>query len=180
MINQTLTAVPGGIEYDTVYPAGDNTQDLGTEDILRYIHAGIAACPSQKYVLLGYSQGATSTAAALNNITDTTSAAYKAIKAAVVIGNPGHVANQTANYDQNGGKATNQFNGVYNGRADIALISPVWYNSGKLRDICYVNDLVCVGLTPSALLALFIPHLLYGSTPSVQEQGSDFIIPLLK
>jgi hypothetical protein len=107
MINQTLAAIPGGIEYDTAYPAGDNTQDLGTRDILRYVYAGIAACPGQKYVLLGYSQGATATAAALNNIIDTTSTAYKAIKAVVVVGNPGHVANQTANHDQNGGKATN-------------------------------------------------------------------------
>ncbi|PVH78341.1 carbohydrate esterase family 5 protein [Cadophora sp. DSE1049] len=179
MINQTLTSVPGGIEYDTVYPAGDDTQSEGAADIIQYINTGLVACPDQKYALLGYSQGATATAEALNYFNDTTSGGFEAISAALVIGNPTHVPNQPANFDQKGGRATYGATGVLTPFPKYTKISPAWYATTKLRDICYENDLVCVGLTLSATLNLFANHLLYGSMPSVQNQGSAFLIPLL-
>ncbi|KAG4443429.1 hypothetical protein IFR05_001108 [Cadophora sp. M221] len=179
MIDQTLSAVPGGIEYDTVYPAGDDTQSQGAADIINYINSGLIPCPDQKYALLGYSQGATATAEALNHFNDTSSAGFQAISAALVIGNPTHVPNQAANFDQNGGRATFGATGALTPFPRYTKISPAWYATTKLRDICYENDAVCVGLTLSAIVNLFANHLLYGSTPSVQSQGSAFLISLL-
>lgn len=179
MISQTLTAIPGGIEYDTVYLAGSDTQSQGAADIIQYINNGLIACPEQKYALLGYSQGATSTAEALNFFNDTSSAGFNAIRAALVIGNPTHVPNQPANFDQNGGRATYGNTGALAGFSRYAKIAPVWYATTKVHDICYVDDLVCCGLTVSATLNLGANHVLYGSTPSVQSQGADFLIPLL-
>ncbi|KAL5314159.1 hypothetical protein ACEPPN_018583 [Leptodophora sp. 'Broadleaf-Isolate-01'] len=179
MIDQTLSAVPGGIEYDTVYPAGDDTQSQGAADIINYINAGLIACSGQKYALLGYSQGATATAEALNHFNDTSSAGLQAIRAALVIGNPTRVPNQPANFDQNGGRATFGATGVLTTIPRYTKISPAWYATTKLRDICYENDAVCAGLTLSAIVNLFANHLLYGSTPSVQSQGSALLTPLL-
>ena len=76
MISNTLSQLPGGIEYDTVYPA-NLLQDIQpaiadvsspTSSILlrlfmallqitSYINNGLVNCPLQKYALLGYSQG---------------------------------------------------------------------------------------------------------------------------
>ena len=86
---------------------------------------------------------------------------------------------QHANFDQKGGRATFGATGVLTPFPRYMKISQAWYATTKLRDICYENDLVCVGLTLSATLNLFANHLLYGSTQSVQSQGSAFLIPLL-
>ncbi|KAL2066869.1 hypothetical protein VTL71DRAFT_1293 [Oculimacula yallundae] len=179
MISQTLSAVPGGIEYDTVYPAGSDTQSQGAANIINYINAGLVDCPTQKYALLGYSQGAGSTAEALNHFNNTSSAGFVAIRAALVIGNPVHVPNQPANFDQNGGRATYGATGSLTPFAYYIKISPAWYAKTKVRDICYVDDIVCNGLMFSAIQNGGANHVLYGSTASVQSQGSNFLIPLL-
>lgn len=61
MAPQTLAAVPNGVEYDVVYPASaaPNSEAIGGADAVRYINASRAACPNQKFALLGYSQAAT-------------------------------------------------------------------------------------------------------------------------
>ena len=179
MRNQTLTTVPGGTAYNTVYPAGQDTEGLGGADIVRYINAGLIACPQQKYALLGYSQGAVAVAIALANYT-TGSAGYNAIAAALVVGNPTKIANKDVDIDQNGGTTTKQYTGVYTNDPNRAKIPENWYQSGKLLDICYQDDLVCVGLIPTALLNFGANHGKYGSTPSVQSIGAKFLIGKLK
>lgn len=173
MINQTLTNVPGGVEYDTVYPAADNgTEVEGAENIRSYIEAGLQSCPCQKYALLGYSQGATASAIAMNYFNDTTSAAYNAIRAVVLIGDPVKKANEIANVDENGGDSTRSTDGVYYELQNNETISAPWYSSGKLLDICYSGDLVCNGLVFGAS---FIPHLLYQYSSSVQNEGARWL-----
>lgn len=174
MINTTLATLPNGIEYDTVYPASTNLTGafVGVTDVIRYINTGLASCPQQKYALLGYSQGATVTDISLHNFTSPSSPAYNAIKGIVVIGNPGHVYGATANVDQNGTDATRNFTGPYtlNGAGEIPN---VYYKDDKVLDICYQGDYVC-GYNGTS--AIEYAHLKYGSTPSVQKLGSDFLI----
>lgn len=76
MNDQTLAAITGGIAYQTVYPAHDWTHQLGADAIVSRIEQGLTVCPLQKYVLLGYRQGATATAIALYSYTAVTSAGY--------------------------------------------------------------------------------------------------------
>lgn len=178
MINTTLATIPNGIEYDTVYPASTNLTGafVGKADVVRYINAGLASCPQQKYALLGYSQGASVTDFALHNFTYPSSAAYNAIKAVVVIGNPGHVPNAAGNVDQNGTDATTNFTGPYY-LDGTGAIPNIYYNNSKVLDICWTGDLVCAyngtfGIKPE--------HLYYGITPRVQKMGSDFLISKLK
>nr|XP_023907957.1 uncharacterized protein LOC112019674 [Quercus suber] len=177
MINTTLATIAGGIEYDTVYPAFYNLTGafVGTADISRFINDGVAACPRQKYALLGYSQGALVTAIALNkNFSDPASAAYQAVQAIVVVGNPGHVYGAAANVDEHGGATTRNFTGSYY-LGGTGAIPAQYYADGKVLDICYQGDVVCA-LPPNGTLAILPPHLLYGSTPHVQAMGAEFLI----
>ncbi|PWN17971.1 alpha/beta-hydrolase [Microstroma glucosiphilum] len=176
MTNYTLGNITGGIAYQTVYPAGDWTHQLGADDIVRRIEQGLTDCPAQKYVLLGYSQGATATAIALYNYTDINSAGYKAIAAVVVVGNPAKRANRISNVDQVGGSWTNGTNGVY--IKLVPTIPDVWYST-KTLDVCWADDLVCNGLNFFSVINLMINHLLY-KVASVQNLGAAHIIKQLK
>jgi cutinase len=53
-------AVPGSTGYAVRYPAGwgDASPAKGVDDVLRYFTTQPKACPQQKYVIGGYSQGA--------------------------------------------------------------------------------------------------------------------------
>ncbi|KAF2448183.1 carbohydrate esterase family 5 protein [Karstenula rhodostoma CBS 690.94] len=114
----------------------------------------------------------------LKNITDPSSAAYKAIKAVLVTGNPYHVPNASANVDENGGDASKKYPGArYNAKyASSRGIPQIYYDSGALIDICHQDDLVCA---PEAPNASFIPgHLHYGDQ-NVQDLGAKFLISRL-
>ncbi|KAF2153639.1 carbohydrate esterase family 5 protein, partial [Myriangium duriaei CBS 260.36] len=178
MINATLAAIANGVEYDTVYPAAANqTYYFGTNDIVNYIKAGLASCPDQRYVLLGYSQGAIATNVALQNFTDASNTqVYDAIRAVLVVGNPAHIAGSNANYDEFGTTLTRNYNGSYYVRG-TGFIPDVFYKDHKVLDICHTKDSVCAPTYPNAT---FVPdHLLYGTTPQVQTEGAAFIISQL-
>jgi hypothetical protein len=174
---QTLAAVPGGTTYYVVYPAANDTESLGGADIVRYINAGLVACPEQKYAVLGYSQGATAVATALLSF-PFGSAGYNAISAALVLGSPTKIARKMSNVDQFGGGLSNGTDGVYTSSYRVKVPED-WYQSGKFLDVCFTDDLVCNGLTPTAVLNLFVNHFLYGFTPSVQNLGAKFLISKL-
>ena len=147
MVNMTLAGVSGGITYYPIYPAFFNqTFLIGSQHTVEYINNGTQNCPDQKYAILGYSQGASVTMGALMNLTDTSSAAYKAIEAVLVIGNPYHIPNELANVDQFGGKNTTIYKGSqlnitnYPGYPSSG-IPQVYYDSGKLLDICFTVSL---------------------------------------
>jgi len=170
MIADTLKNVPGGVELDTVYPAGiDQNSSGATAFIINTINSGLTSCPNQVYALLGYSQGATATVDALKQIS-TTSAAGKAVKAVVLIGDPEHEPGKQSNVDQNGGTTTDNAIGI-EGHVAGAGIPNTWDASGKVLDICFLGDGVCSGF------AITEQHLLYGSTPSVQTLGANFLTP---
>ena len=58
MIRTTLAAVPNGKTVETIYPASSSQiSTAGTAFIIKTVRNGIAACPEQKFLLLGYSQG---------------------------------------------------------------------------------------------------------------------------
>lgn len=180
MINSTLSSFPNSVEYDTVYPATTNLTGafVGVADVLRYISTGVRDCPDQKYALLGYSQGASVNNIALRNITDTGSAAYKAILAVLVIGNPGHISGEKANVDQYGGNSTRNYNGWVLLDDDHGAIPQQYYADQKVLDICYTGDTVCA-VPPNVTGGVSPPHLLYGNTSTVQTMGGEFLIEKL-
>lgn len=177
MIKTTLATVPNGVEYDVVYPAAaDVTQQstfIGSRDIERYVNDGLKACPQQKYALLGYSQGATVTLEAFQNLTGS---AADVIKAVVLIGNPYQVKNQAVTVDQFGGGLTRSNDGILLPLAGTLNLSPKLPENGKALNICYIGDPVCNGI---AYTITSPAHLAYGASPGVQKLGSDFLISKL-
>lgn len=176
MIAQVMDALPNGARHDTVYPAGPDltqiTTFIGSTDIETLIQHGLTDCPSQKYALLGYSQGATVTNQVLQKFTPF-SAEGQAIKAVVLVGNPYHVPNQQGNKDEKCGTSTAGANGVLNPIADFRIPAS-WYQTGKVLDICYTNDAVCNGIN---IGDLFSPtHLVYGFDKGVQSCGAHFLV----
>lgn len=176
MTATTLSRIPNGLLYNTVYPASwaSGSLDAGADAITQYINDGLQNCPQQKYALLGYSQGATATALALRNFADPSCAGYNAIAGVLLVGNPLFKPYQAVNRDQNGTKATDHFTGVLY-RAGGGVVPLSWYQSAKLIDICYYDDFVCNGATKTAMQAGWRYHLSYGITPSVQDMGATFL-----
>lgn len=178
MIKDTLAAVPGGVEYDVVYPAAsDATQQttfIGARDIERYVNEGLKSCPQQKYALMGYSQGATVVLEAYQNLQS--SAAADQVQAVVLIGNPYQVKGQQSTVDQNGSSLTRPFDGILLPLAPTLHLSPKLPQDGKSLNICFTGDPVCTGV---AFTLTSPAHLAYGLSPQVQNLGSKHLISKL-
>ena len=99
MIRSTLAAVPNGKTVNVVYPASVSQNSAsGTAFIVNAVKSGVAACPGQKFALLGYSQmsrwaqtsadhhGAAASVDAMKQMTS--GPAFDAIAASVLLGNP--------------------------------------------------------------------------------------------
>lgn len=176
MLEDILTAVPTGFVYDTVYLAAPDVTQLstltGSHDIIDFINDGATSCPDQVYGLFGYSQGATVTNQVLQHFDPTSSQGQK-IKGVVLAGNPYHLPNKKGNADELCGNSTAGASGVLSPIADY-LIPDAWYMTGKVRDICFNDDLVCNGIDVGDLFSL--NHLLYGFSETVTSCGANFII----
>lgn len=168
-----------------MYPANTSFQIyIASDDITRYISSSLSLCPKHVYALLCYSQGARATAFLLKSlIQDNQTAILDAIKAVLVVGNPVHVPGYLASkyaaaeFDEFGGNLTQNYNGsyYYDGAGQILELL---YTEAKILDICHTQDNICA---PAYLNASeFSYHVLYGSTPKVQNMGADFFIGKLK
>ncbi|KAI6862974.1 hypothetical protein KC323_g5241 [Hortaea werneckii] len=158
IIDQVKESVPNVGVHDTIYPAAPDVTQLttlvGAYDIEQTIQ-----------------QGATVTNEVLQKY-EPTSVEGQAIEAVLLIGNPYHQPLKQGNRDEDCGNSTAGATGALVG---LGLDIPdAWYETGKVRDICFSDDLVCNGINVGDL---FKPnHLLYGFTPSVIDCGSSFLI----
>jgi len=173
MANQTLASVPNGIEYDVVYPAsGTDPESMykGGNDIVRYVRESHAACPNQKFALLGYSQGASVVLLALHEfgLND------YFINAVVMIENPIHKKYQISTIDKNGGNSTSLYDGtLYFIFSEWALTERL-ANDGRVLDICYLGSSVCSGLLISPA------HFLYPANANVQRFSTEHLVAKLR
>ncbi|KAK4623980.1 Carboxylesterase Culp1 [Fulvia fulva] len=179
MIDQVLAAVPNGSIYNVVYPAAPDitqqTTSIGSSDIARFIQTGLSSCPQQRYVLLGYSQGATVVNRALQAFPPT-SRQGQAISAVVQIGNPYHLPDRRGNVDDMCGTSTAGASGALLATSDYE-VPEGWYGTGRVRDICYEGDGVCMGFDAGNVFSG--SHLFYGFSQSVADCGSGFIVEKL-
>ena len=121
--------VPGGMTYNTVYPAGmDLNSAPGTDDIVRYIQDTLEDNPDECFILEGYSLGATATTNALPRLTGDS---FHAVKGVFLIGNPEHRAGLQCNVDGTGGTSTKNSNGILSLRGGIP---ENWV--AKTMDVC--------------------------------------------
>ncbi|GAB7343849.1 hypothetical protein MBLNU457_1817t1 [Dothideomycetes sp. NU457] len=170
MNSNIMNQVPGGQEYDTVYPAADDQDSTsGTANIISRIESGLAANPNECFILEGYSQGA---AATVNALPQLTGANFNAVKGVFLIGDPEHTSGLACNVDSNGGTTTKYVNGL---EAYLGGIPANWVS--KTLDVCAFGDGVCdtrdgYGITEQ--------HLSYPYSASVQNMGTSFVVGKLQ
>jgi len=135
-------------QLDLDYPADTDVKEGGTEGARRLVdtlNVQAEACPDQRFVLLGYSQGAMLVGDALSDpetrmvgetVGEVTEDAAKRIRAIVLYGDPRFVG--AAPY--NAGSFDPAINGVLPRPAD-ALDA----YADRLRDYCVAQDFVCQG-----------------------------------
>lgn len=171
MNSKIFSSVPGGTEYDTVYPA-DFTQisTIGTAAIVAEVHNTLARNPNTCFILEGYSQGAAATCNALPQLTGD---AFDAVKGVILIGNPERKPGLACNVDGNGGKSTAYATGL-----EAAFTQGVPANwVSKTLDICILGDGVC---DTESGIGITFQHLTYPFNPTVQAMGANFAIKALQ
>ncbi|PSK58714.1 hypothetical protein B9Z65_6729 [Elsinoe australis] len=157
----------GGKIYNTVYPAGASQNSAsGTTDIVNKITTTLRTNPNECFVLEGYSQGAAATTNALPKLTG---AAFNAVKAVFLIGNPNHKAGLACNVDNNGGTTTKNVNGL-SARASAGIPSN-WVS--KTLDVCIKGDGVCDTTNGQGINA---QHLQYPRDSATQKLGTSFVV----
>ncbi|KAK4891554.1 hypothetical protein LTR27_009885 [Elasticomyces elasticus] len=171
MNSNIRSEVSGGSIYNTVYAAGASQNSAaGTRDIIARITSELGSNPNRCFVLEGYSQGA---AATTNALPDITGAAFDAVKAVFLIGNPLHQSGLACNVDQNGGTTTRNVRGISAGLG--AGIPSNWIS--KTLDVCNYGDGVCDTTHGYGINAA---HLAYPRLSSVQNLGTDFVVAALE
>lgn len=170
MNSRIFATVPGGTEYDTVYPA-DYSQNSasGTADIVRKVQSTLASNPATCFILEGYSQGAAATVDAMPQLTG---ANFNAVKGVILIGDPEHKPNLACNVDGNGGKTTASASGIESYKAGIPS---TWVS--KTIDICIYGDGVC---DSQSGYGITYQHLQYPNNANVQSMGANFAIKALQ
>ncbi|KAF2218327.1 cutinase [Elsinoe ampelina] len=157
----------GGKIYNTVYPASYSQNSAsGTSDIVNKITTTLQSSPNECFVLEGYSQGAATTTNALPKLTG---AAFDAVKAVFLIGNPLHKAGLTCNVDNNGGTTTRNVNGL-SARGSSGIPSN-WIS--KTLDVCIRGDGVCDTTNGYGING---PHLQYPNDSPTQKLGTSFVV----
>ena len=132
--------VPGTGFYQVNYPAGlePNSEQTGNADLVSHVEAQIAACPGEKFVLAGYSQGA-------NVVADS----FGLNTSKAVVG--GASVAQLPLSDAADVSAVLMFGPPYNQIPET--IPAPW--SSVLDQFCTVGDIFC-STSPNAILGLII------------------------
>lgn len=139
MIQTILDQFPGGVSLPVAYPAGvaqDTT--LGEKFLLDTIMQGLQVCPEQKYVLFGYSQGAT---LMLKALTQLSSKAIGAIASVILVGNPYRLPGKTSNVNGTGQPGNDDVvrlfvNSATVNNETVPQLSSDLDKSGKILDYC--------------------------------------------
>ncbi|KAJ9106918.1 hypothetical protein QFC20_003927 [Naganishia adeliensis] len=162
-VNGILNQVAGGGRYEVVYPADNNFATgptIGATDLINYVNGRLASCPSMKFVLIGYSQGAMVTVTAENNA----QLPRNAVVATILYGNPYWLPGRP----EDAGTATY-------GRGDASATgtkTPASYQS-ITKDYCNTGDVICT--STGSIYA----HLAYSGSPQ-QTQAIAFAASQLR
>lgn len=121
-----------------VYPARlDQNVTSAAQNLQRLIKDALQDCPDQKYILFGYSQGATLILSALPGL----SCEVDAIASIVRVGNPNRIPGRLSSVDRVGNRDFRHEYGRYaieamNQNETILQVSPTLDMPGRVKDIC--------------------------------------------
>lgn len=158
-----MKAIPDATVYEAVYPASFATvattgPKVAARDMLNHIKSRAKSCPSTRFILFGYSQGAMAIVTLLNEA----ELPEKPIVAIVLYGNPYWTTAVTSS-SMNGGTAKSG-RGTFGGQQTV----PVKFQA-RTKDYCNANDLFCTGGRSMAV------HLSYPISPQA-KMSIDFAI----
>ncbi|KAI8817022.1 cutinase [Fimicolochytrium jonesii] len=151
--------IAGSAIYNIVYPADYNFNTgpaIGARDLLAHLNSRTASCPSTRFVLAGYSQGAMVVQTALPQIPAATAPKVKAV---IMFGDP--------YYDPLGPSAEGTAKGSGRGGRPV----PAQWQP-KLRDYCNKGDPVCAGGSN------WVVHASYAND-AVATQAVNFVTSLV-
>ncbi|MFD4459764.1 cutinase family protein [Nocardia sp. NPDC058480] len=151
------------------YPASMNPDSAvrGVENLTALLNASAAACPDQRLVLLGYSQGARVIGNTLDARTALTEQAAARIDAIALFGSP--LFNGAEPYNRG------SFDPALSGTGPLRLGALTEF-ADRLRDYCHAGDRVCQGGDPAAGFrnALSYGHIAYFFNDS-RDQATAFV-----
>ncbi|MEO5876868.1 MAG: cutinase family protein [Streptosporangiaceae bacterium] len=172
--DQIAKALPGRTKYtELVYPAApnmDKSPEAGVTALVKLLNDEAQACPDQRYVLVGYSQGAQVTGDSLvppanrlvgKNAGEVSAAVPGRIAAIVLYGDPRFVAGEPYNA---GTPEAGKSGDKPRTKGELAAYT------GRIRDFCEKGDFVCQGSTGNVLA-----HLTYFFN-GMNNQGAQFAI----
>ncbi|RAY12816.1 cutinase [Actinomadura craniellae] len=171
--DQIAAALPGQTKYTELpYPAApnfDTSPAAGVTALVSLLNSEAVACPDQRYILIGYSQGAQVTGDSLvppakrlagQGAGEVSAAASARIAAVVFYGNPRFVAGEPFNA---GNPEPGKSGDKPRGKGDLDAYA------SRIRDFCAAGDFVCQ--QGGGVLA----HLLYFFNGTVAE-GARFAV----
>jgi pimeloyl-ACP methyl ester carboxylesterase len=201
LLGRVLANQTGGLSQPIEYPAGPvQSTSSGQAYLLNAINTGLDACPEQKYVLLGYSQGASLVLEASAKFSKD---AINAIKAVILVGNPYRFPGKKSNVDAQAQPDLHGTIGLFTTSAlgsgvPVPQLPAILDESGKVLDYCLQvgrpplqirwhcallmlllqNDIVCSS-NPACDCQIPADHLSYGLTLTVQDTAFDHIVQAL-
>ncbi|KAJ6787456.1 hypothetical protein PWT90_08730 [Aphanocladium album] len=150
-INRTLTNYTDATSHSVVYPAAlDQNITSGSNYLVRHIHSGLGKCPDQRYLLFGYSQGAS---LVLDGLEKLGAKATEAVASVILVGNPFRVPGRLSNVNRQGHYDNRTAYGRFAQQAQktnrsIPMLSDTLDRSGRVQDICLdmaeIQDLMVV------------------------------------
>jgi hypothetical protein len=171
-------ALPGQTRYtELVYPAApnfDTSPEAGVTALVKLLNDESRACPDQRYVLIGYSQGAQVTGDSLvppanrlvgKNAGEISATVPGRIAAVVFYGDPRFVAGEPYNA---GTPEPGKSGDKPRTKGELAAYAT------RMKDYCAQGDFVCQGSTGNTLA-----HLTY-FVNGMNDQGAEFAIQQLK
>ncbi|PQE29523.1 Family 5 carbohydrate esterase protein [Rutstroemia sp. NJR-2017a WRK4] len=170
------------VSQSILYPAApDQNVTAGVAYTLDLIKYGLRDCPAQKYFLFGYSQGATVMLEALGKMDNASAAAVASV---VLVGNPYRMPGRRSNVDYEGAPDNRTAVGMFatqvlaaNGTV-IPKVSDEWDWSGKVKDICLQDDIVCA-FDSKCQCQLSSDHLSYGLMEPVQDLIFEHVVSMM-
>ncbi|EGG02370.1 cutinase [Melampsora larici-populina 98AG31] len=151
-IKGLMKQVPGGSNYEVVYPATvdyNNGPKQGANDALKYITGQKTKCPEQKMVLIGYSEGAM----VITQLLSKQGFPAESVSSIILYGNPYWIAGKQWNAGTaKSGKSIAAMTGI--------KLPPAF--GPKTQDICLTGDMICCGGSMG-------PHLKYPGSQYEKE-----------
>lgn len=137
-IQRILANTTNTTSHSVIYPAAlDQNVTSGSAYLAHLIQSGVQRCPDQKYLLLGYSQGATLVLRALEQLS---ARATEAVASVILVGNPFRVLGRRSNTNREGQydnrTAYGRFAAQAKSNGSIPMLSDTLDRSGRAKDVC--------------------------------------------